>query len=203
MKKMKNVLNKMLAALVITASMTSLCAPAYAEEAPVRAEEAYTVTEDEQGTVTIVFNEPIVLSREESYAGSEAEEDDGIMPCEEDYPGEDYPYIPEAYWGNYISTAGNFTLSIVGRKRIFFEGRYNFDGPNLFWHVFCYYDNVKLVSFTPTRNKTGGLMIHYNPYAIITDTENKRVDSEIVIDGWYDQKTMTFTISGIIYHPEK
>lgn len=198
MKKTKNVLNKMLAALVIAASATSLCAPAYAEEAPVRAEEPFTVMEDEQGTVTIEFNEPIVLSCVESYAGSEAEEDGGIMPCEEDYP-----YIPKAYWGNYISTAGNFTLSIKGEKRIFFEGRYNFDGPNNFLHVFCYYDNVTLVSFTPTRNKTGGLLIHYNPYAIITDTENKRVDKEIVIDGWYDQKDMTFTISGIIYHPEK
>lgn len=94
MKKMKNVRNKMLAALVIAASMTSLCAPAYAEEAPAPAEEAYTVTEDEQGTVTIVFNEPIVLTREESYTGDGAEEDDGIMPCAGDVC---FPYIPDEY----------------------------------------------------------------------------------------------------------
>ncbi len=188
----------MLAALVITASMTSLCAPAYAEEAPVPAEEAYTVTEDEQGTVTIVFNEPIVLSREESYAGSEAEEDDGIVP----YSGS-LSYIPQEYWGYYTSPTGNFTLSIKGEKRILFDGRYNFDGPDNFWHVFCYYDYVKEVYFYPERNKSNGLMIHYNPYTIITDSGNKRIDQEIVINGWYEKKDMTFVISGIIYHPEK
>lgn len=54
--------DKMLAALVIAASTASLCAPAHAEE-------AYIVTEDEQGTVTITFDEPIVLSLDESCTG--------------------------------------------------------------------------------------------------------------------------------------
>lgn len=117
---MKQVLRKALAFLLITASMTSLCAPAYAEEAPAPAEEAYTVTEDEQGAVTIVFNEPIVLSRAESYIEDNTE-DDGIMPCAGDVC---FTYFPQEYWGYYYSADGSYTLSIRGNKLVMFEGMY-------------------------------------------------------------------------------
>lgn len=100
---------KTLAALLAAAGMTCTCVPVYAEDTPALSKSAYTVTENEQGTVTIAFNEPIVLSLEESYAGSEAEEDDGVVP----YGDVRYTYIPQEYWGTYIST-GEISLYPYG-----------------------------------------------------------------------------------------
>lgn len=198
---MKNVLNKMLAALVIAASATSLCAPAYAEEAPARAEEMYTVTEDEQGTVTIMFNEPIVLSREESYAEDGAEEDGGIMPCGDVC----YDHFPEKYWGNYTSTGGSFTLSIQGDNTVSFDGRHNFDGPNNFWHVYCDSENSNLegIIFYPYRNKSNGLVLDFNNYTIINSSGNVYKTDGIKINGWYETKGGYFVIAGINYHLDK
>lgn len=200
MKKRKNVRNRTLAALLIAASMTTLGTPAFAAESPVSEEKAYTVTEDEQGTVTIEFNEPLVLTRTESYAGDETEED-GILRV----GSVAYEYIPEAYWGTYTSTGGSLTLSIQGRNDITFDGRHNYDGVNNFWHVYCDSSNGNLetVYFMPNRNKTNGLVLHYKAYTIIQNSGNVYKTDGVDINGWYEKDDKTFVIAGIIYHPQK
>lgn len=192
MKKMKNVLNKMLAALVITASMTSLCATAYAEEAPAPAEEAYTVTEDEQGAVTIVFNEPIVLSCVESYAGDEAEEDGGVVPYGDD-DKEGLWYIKSDYWGTYISDDDIYYITIRGEKNISMRIKYpDYDGE-----IFCNGDHVSKVYLNDAATKTDNFSVTYSQYTKIREPQNIRVNKEATISGKFSESNRTFTINSI------
>lgn len=187
---MKNVLNKTLAALVIAASMASLCAPAYAEEAPAHAEEAYTVTEDEQGTVTIVFNEPIVLSLDESYAGDGGEtgEDEGIMPY-----GEGLAYIPEWYWGAYISADDKYYISIRGEKHISIRINY----PDYGGEISCSGDYVTEVFLNAAATKTDNFSVTYSQYTQIRDPQNICVNENATISGRYNSSSKFFTINRI------
>lgn len=187
---MKKKLRKAIAVLVIAANMVGLCAPAYAEEAPTRAEEAYTVTEDEQGMVTIEFNEPIVLSLEESYAEDGAEEDDGIVP----YGDVALDYIPEKYWGTYTSTIGTYTMIIEGGKQVLFDGYWNGN------KVYCH-DSLTAIHFTPNRKMTGGFGLNYSNYYIKTDAGYSYVNNPIDIDGYYDPDYKGFVIARIVYRP--
>lgn len=187
---MKNVLNKMLAALVIAASAASLCAPAYAEEAPVLAEEAYTVTEDEQ-TVTIEFNEPIVLSCVESYAGDEAEEDDGIMPC----ATMSTDAIGRAYWGAYISADDKYYVSITSGTHVTIRIKYPSYGE-----CYCSGDNVSCVYFDPMVSGSENFTVEYSCYTKVNEsTQNVLVNSPAKIGGQYHQNYTHpyFTINSI------
>lgn len=190
MKKMKNVLNKMLAALVIAASVTNLCAPVYAEEAPVHEEEAYTVTEDEQGMVTIVFNEPIVLFREESYAEDDAEEDDGVMPC----GTMSNDAIDRAYWGTYISADYNYYVSIRGETYVTIRILYPDYGECL-----CSGDDVEKLYFYPAISGSENFVVDYTCYTKVNEnTQNELIDSPAKIGGEYHKGTNPyFTINRI------
>lgn len=191
MKKMKNVRNKMLAALVIAASMTSLCATAYAEEAPAPAEEAYTVMEDEQGAVTIVFNEPIVLSLEESYAGDGAEEDDGIMPCGTMSSNA----IDRAYWGAYISADDKHYVSITGGTYVTIRIRY----PN-YTECLCSGANVSSLYFDPAVSGSENFSVDYTCYTKVNEsTQNELINKPAHIGGEYHKNNghPYFTINSI------
>lgn len=72
-------------------------------------------------------------------------------------------------------------------------------------HVYCDGggNNVEAVYFYPFRNKEGGLVITYNSYVKITSAGREFKNEPIRISGYYEKSDKTFTISGIIYHPEK
>lgn len=190
---MKKKLRKAIAVLVIAANTIGLCAPAYAEEAPTRTEEAYTVTEDEQGTVTILFDEPIVLTRVEDDVVNETEgedEDDGIVP----YGDTCFTSFPQIYWGTYISTLETYTLVIEDGTHVLFDGYFNNN------KIYCH-DNLTAIHFYPERSMTGGLLLHYSNYTRKTDTGNSFVNQEIDIGGYYNKSNKTFVIAGIVYRP--
>lgn len=46
-------------------------------------------------------------------------------------------------------------------------------------------------------------MITYNSYVKITSAGREFKNESLIISGYYETADKTFTISGIIYHPEK
>ncbi len=188
---MKNVLNKTLAALVIAAAMTTPCTTVYAEEAPAHAEEAYTVTEDEQEAVTICFDD-LVLSLDENYAENEAEENDGITP----YGDVARDEIAKNYWGLYTSADGNYSLSIRGGRAVTFRGLKD--------HIeyFCYYEYVSSIYFYPNAENSENFVVHYSPYAKIENSVPTRVDGEFILKGKFNKHDRTFTLFEIVYYPQ-
>ncbi|MCM1334068.1 MAG: hypothetical protein NC084_08050 [Bacteroides sp.] len=175
MKKMKNVMNKMLAAAVIAASATTLFVPAYAEEAPVYGEEAYTVVEDEQGAVTIVFDEPIVLTRVDDDLADEAE-NDGIAP----YATMSDDAIDKAYWGSYVSADDKYHVTITGATHISIRIFYPKYGECL-----CNGDNVERLYFAPTVTGSDNLTVNYTGYTKVNSTQNEFVNKPAEIIGRY------------------
>lgn len=174
---MKKKLRKAIAVLVIAANMVGLCAPAYAEETNTAAEEMFTVTEDEQGMVTIEFNEPIVLTREESYAEDGAEEDGGIMPC----ATMSTDAIDSAYWGTYISEDYNYYISIRGATDVTIRIVYPGYGDCL-----CSGADISSLYFDPAKSKSDNFEAEYSKYIKVNSTtQNELVNNTAKIGGRY------------------
>lgn len=181
---MKKKLRKAIAVLVIAANMVGLCAPAYAEETNTAA--------DEREAVTIYFDEPIVLSLEESYAGSEAEEDGGVMPCGDVA----FEYIPEIYWGTYITDDYNYYVSIKSNNHVTFRGKWIPD----YGQIFCNGDHIKSVYWYAPVNKTSNFSFTYSQYTKVRDTQNVQVGDDITITGTYYSSNSSIKINSVTYY---